>query len=110
MAFFFSAVGTKETRKGKRKSQTKGQEEHEYSGEESNDEAISSSQVAGTTTPDWISEHRSIVDKKLCPAVVYWIALTTPNGALATPLTVHRALHECGVETLASQVRQIILY
>lgn len=48
------------------------------------------------------------MDKKLSPAVVYWIALTTPNGAPANPLTVHRALHECGLETLAHQVGQIL--
>lgn len=76
--------------------------------EESNAETLTSSQDAGTISQKWIAEHRSIVDKKLSPAVVYWIALTTPNGVPANPLTVHRTLHECGVETLAHQVRQIL--
>lgn len=109
MAFFFSAVATQEKRKAKSKAKAKGKEEDEDS-DESNDETVTSShdQVASTTSQEWIAEHRSIVDKRLCPAVVYWIALTTPNGAPANPLTVHRALHECGVETLAHQVRKIL--
>jgi len=76
--------------------------------EESNDQTVTSSQVVSTNRQEWIVEYRSIVDKRLSSAVVYWIALTTPNGAPANPLTVHRALHECGVETLAHQVRQIL--
>ena len=97
----------KKKRKAKSKAKAKGKEEDEDS-DESNDETVTSSQVASTTSQEWIAEHRSIVDKRLCPAVVYWIALTTPNGAPANPLTVHRALHECGVETLAHQVRKIL--
>ena len=98
MAFFFSAVATQEKRKAKSKAKAKGKEEDEDS-DESNDETVTSSQVASTTSQEWIAEHRSIVDKRLCPAVVYWITLTTPYGAPANSLTVHRALHECGVET-----------
>ena len=107
VVFFFSALVTQEKRKAKSKAKAKGKEEDEDS-DESNDETVTSSQVASTTSQEWIAEHRSIVDKRLCPAVVYWIALTTPNGAPANPLTVHRALHECGVETLAHQVRKIL--
>ena len=107
MAFFFSAVATQEKRKAKSKAKAKGKEENEDS-DESNDETVTSSQVASKTSQEWIAEHHSIVDKKLCPAVVYWIALTPPNGAPADPLTVHRALHECGVETPAHQVRKIL--
>ena len=35
----------------------------------------------------------------------YWIALNTPNGAPANPITVHRALPECGVHTVTNTVR-----
>jgi len=64
--------------------------------EESNDETVTSSQVAGTISQKRIAEHRSIVDKKLSPAVVYWIALTTPNGVPANPLTVHEPFTNVG--------------
>ena len=93
MAFFFySAVATQEKRKAKSKAKAKGKEEGEDS-DKSNDETVTSSQVASTTSQEWIAEHSSIVDKKLCPAVVYWIALTTnkrgsgqsPHSSSSTP-------------------------
>jgi hypothetical protein len=49
-----------------------------------------------------------VVKKRLCPAITYWIALTTPNGAPANPLVVLRALLECGVEAVANQVYQYL--
>ena len=69
-----------------------------------NDEEMTSSQVASAASQDWISEHPTIINNKLCPSINYWIALTTPNGAPANPIVIHRALLEYGVETVAQQV------
>ena len=108
MAFIFSAVATQGNSKPKRKLKVQGNE-REQDSEESNDETVTSSQIASTTSQEWIEEHRTIKDRKLYPAISYWIALTTPNGAPANLLALHRALHECGVETLANQVAKIFI-
>ena len=71
----------------------------EYESDESNDEALISSQVASTASQNWIADYPTIVNEKLCPCINYWIALTTPNGAPANPLVIHRVLLEFDVET-----------
>ena len=54
----------------------------------------------------WLNDpdHVTVVDEELSPAINYWIALTTPNGAPANPMFVHRALLDCDVETMANRV------
>ncbi|KAJ7380914.1 hypothetical protein OS493_004499 [Desmophyllum pertusum] len=70
------------------------------------DSAISdSSQVPSSTTQQWLDGNLTSVNKSLCPAISYWVALTTPNGAPASPISVHRALLNCGVEVTANQVQ-----
>ncbi|CAH3023600.1 unnamed protein product, partial [Porites evermanni] len=101
VAFVFGAIsaqGPKKSR-GKRAATV---EEHES--DESNDETLTSSQVASTASQNWIADYPTIVNEKLGPCINYWIALTTPNGAPANPLVIHRALLECDVETVAQQV------
>ena len=43
-------------------------------------------------------------NKSLWPAINYYLALTTRNGASANPLIVHRALLKCAVAVTANQV------
>jgi len=101
VAFFFGAISAQSP---KRRRGKKGATTEEYKSDESNDEALTSSQVASTASQNWISNHPTIINEKLCPCINYWIALTTPNGAAANPIVIHRALLECGVETVAQQV------
>ena len=39
----------------------------EYESEESNDETLTSSQVASTASQNWIADYPTIVNEKLCP-------------------------------------------
>ena len=87
----------KKTQKDKDKTDDK-------TGAESDGEPFTESQISSTSSQTWISTHPAIINKKLRPSLSYWIALTTPNGAPANPITVHRALLECGVDATASQV------
>ena len=103
VAFFFSAISAQghHNNRGKKKANR-----DEEESEESNDEDITSSQVASTTSQEWLSNHPTVIDEKLRSSLNYWIALTTPNGAPANPLIIHRVLLDCGVETIAKQVHQ----
>ena len=101
MAFFFSAISTQ----GPKKAPKDKDKTDEGNGAESDGEPFTESQVSSTSSQAWISTHPAVIDKKLRPALSYWIALTTPNGAPANPITVHRALLECGVSATVSQVR-----
>lgn len=105
VAFFFSAVSTQGPA---RKANKKGAENADNA--DSEDDCISPSQVSSNSSQTWLSEHPSIVNKKLRPCISYWIAITTPNGAPANPIIVHRALLECGVETIANQVHASYMY
>ena len=98
MAFFFNAIGTQ----GPKKEPKENQKNPEDNGDESDSEH-STSQVSSSSSQSWISSHPSLLNKKLLPAAIkYWIALSTPNGALANPITIHRALFECGVDAVAT--------
>ena len=77
--------------------------------DDNNDEVVTSSQVASNTSQAWLSNHSTVVDEKLRPTINYWIALTTPNGAPANPIFIHRALLDCDVETMANQVHQLLI-
>ena len=94
-AFFFSAVATQEKKKG--------------SIEESDDSDDDGerSLVPSTQSEQMVNGNPTLVNKSLCPAINYWLALTTPNGAPANPLIVHRALLKCGVAVTANQVSYV---
>ena len=91
-AFFFSAVATQEKKKG--------------SIEESDDSDDDGerSPVPSTQSEQMVNGNPTVVNKSLWPAINYWLALTTPNGAPANPLIVHRAVLKCGVAVTANQV------
>ena len=91
MAFFFSAISTSQRNSVKLK-------EDEID-EESSD---SDSGVPSTASQDIVGN--TLVHKKFYPAITYWIALTTPNGAPANPIAVHRALLSCDVQVVTNQV------
>ena len=102
VAFFFSAIATQRLKKQRRKQ--KPSEEHEDSDDVEGCEEVS--QLAGSSSQDWLANHASIINEKMCPSVSYWIALTTPNGAPTSPLAIHRALLECRVDVFTNQVRK----
>ena len=90
MAFFFGATSAQASRP---KSQgKKGANVREEESDESNGKETSSSQVASTSNQEWLSNHPTVKDKKLSPAINYWIALTTLNGAPANPIYIHHTL------------------
>ena len=97
------------TKPQKRRPKKKENEEEDGS-DEIDDNSLTLSQVAGAVSEEWISNYPTVIDEKLCPSINYWIALTTPNGAPANPLIIHRALLECGVETETQQVHTLYFY
>ena len=101
IAFFFSAISAQSLKK-----QTKKKKADEDVAEESDDnqQLPDSSQVASSTSQEWVTNHPTNVNQKLCPSVTYWIALTTPNGAPCSPILIHRALLECSVDVVANQI------
>ena len=103
VAFFFSAFATQRLKKqrGKKKNTI---EDHEDS--DDIEECYEDSQLAGSSSQDWLANHAAITNEKMCPSVSYWIALTTPNGAPTSPLAIHRALLECRVDVFTNQVRK----
>lgn len=107
VALFFGAISAQSRKERRRK---KKENEEEDGSDESDDNSLTSSQVAGAVSEEWISNYPSVIDEKLCPSINYWIALTTPNGAPANPLIIHRALLECGVETETQQVHTLYVY
>ena len=100
MAFFFSAIGTQ----GPKKATKKNKKNLEDNEKESDSEHFTS-QVSSSSSQSWISSHPALVNKMLLPAINFWIALSTPNGAPANSITIHRALLECGVHVVANTVR-----
>ena len=99
MAFYFSSITTQL----KPKTRKKGKENEEEEDPDEDDEP--SSQVV---SEQWMATNQNLVEKGYLPAIGYWIALTTPNGAPTNPLQIHRALLECGVATTANQVLPLI--
>ena len=92
-AFFFSAISTQEKKKGSINEESEdSEEEHDQS------------PVPSTFSQQWLDGNPTLINKSLWPAITYWLALTTPNGAPANPLVVHRALLECGMGVTATQV------
>ena len=78
--------------------------------DENVDEVTDPIQAASSATQEWISNHPTVINDKLRPSVEYWISLTTPNGAPANPITIHRSLLDCDVDTTAQHVHQTLLY
>lgn len=98
---FFSAISTQ----GPKKTQKNKGKNSEENGAKSKGEPFTERQVSSTSSQTWISSHPALVNKKLLPSISYWIAITTPNEAPANTITIHRALLECGVHTIANTVR-----
>ena len=90
-AFFFNAISSQEKKTGSMNDESDNSEDDQ----EASPIPITSSQQL---------ENPTLVNKSLWPAITYWLALTTPNGAPANPLVVHRALLDCGVGVTAYQV------
>ena len=65
------------------------------------------SPVPRTSSQQLFDGNPTLVDKSLWPAIAYWLALTTPNGAPANPLVVHRGLLNCGVDVTAYLVKHV---
>lgn len=106
VAFFFSAISTQGLKKQRGKKKANDEDADEESDDA--DEFPDSSQLASSTSQEWVASHATIVNHKLCPSVSYWIALTTPNGAPSSPLVIHRALLECNVDVFTNQVIKTI--
>ena len=89
-AVFFSAVATQEKKKG--------------SIEESDDsdDDVERSPVPSAQSEQMVHGYPTLVNKSLWPAINYYLALTTRNGASANPLIVHRALLKCAVAVTAN--------
>ena len=87
MAFFFSAISAQGPSKSKGKKQASAPEPE---GDDCSNDEVLTSQVASNTSPVWLADHSTVVDEKLRPTINYWIALTTPNGAPASPIFIHR--------------------
>ena len=86
------------------KSKAKVNEGSEEESDES-DEDSPCSQIPSTTTQQWIEGNPALVKKSLCSAITYWLALTTPNGAPASPIVVHRTLLKFGVDVTGNKLR-----
>ena len=94
-AFFFSAIST--------------QEKSKASVNEDDDESDDSDEATSIQIPTFSSEqlidgNPAIVKKSLYPAITYWLALTTPSGAPASPIIVHRMLLTPGLSVTANTV------
>ena len=88
VAFFFSAISTIEVKKSKSTSK-----------EEETDDSVSDDETTRMVAS--LEAHSVVLQRKMHPAVSYWICLTTPNGAPANPLIILRALLECKVQASA---------
>ena len=92
-AFFVSAISTHEKKKGSINEESEDSEEDQEP-----------SPIPNMFSQQWLDGDPTVINKSLWPAITYWLVLTTPNGAPANPLVVHRALLECGMGVTAKQV------
>ena len=90
VAFFFSAIATQRLKKQRGKQKVN--EDHEDSDDTEEREV---SQLAGSSSQDWFAKHASIINEKMCPSFSFLIALTTPNGALTSPLAIQLFIVPC---------------
>jgi len=94
VAFFFSAISSQEKKSGS-------------INEDTDDESSSGDDIPSSMSQQWLEGHLTNVNKSLCPAISYWVALTTINGAPASPISVHKVLLNCGLDVTATQVTKL---
>ena len=97
MAFFFSAISSQEKRSG-------------CINEETDNESSSGDDITSSITQQWLEGNLTNINKSLCPAISYWVALTMINGAPASPISVHKALLNCGLDVTATQVMKLFSF
>ena len=102
VAFFFSAIATQRLKKQRGKQKPN----EDYEDSDDTEECEEVSQLAGSSSQDWLANHTSIINKKMCRIVSYCFALTTPNCAPTSPLAIHRTLLECCVDVFTNSVRK----
>ena len=85
IAFFSSAISTREKKKVSIIEETA-----EESSLSEKDENLSP--IPSATTEQWLDGSLASINKSLFPAISYWVALTTRNGAPASSISVHKAL------------------
>ena len=85
VAFFYSAISTFESR-----NTSANNDKDEMGSSEDEDE--------GSPTPSQLLAGSGGKKKKLHPAVSYWIAIQSANGAHVSPRAIHSALTTCEVE------------
>lgn len=78
--------------------------------EETENENSSGDDIPSSITQQWLEGNLTNVNKSLCPAISYWVALTTINGAPASPISVHKALLNCGLDVTATQVMKLFSF
>ena len=68
VAFFLSAISEQSLKKHtkKKKADEDVDEESDY-----NEQPPDSSQVASSTSQEWVTNHPTIINQKLCPSVTY---------------------------------------
>ena len=84
IAFYYSAVSTFESRQPSKR--------------EKDTEDLESSEDEEGTPPSSQVVSSDGKKKKLHPAVSYWIAIQSPNGAPVSPRAIHSALTKCDME------------
>ena len=81
--FFFSAIASQEKKKGS-------------INENTDEESSSEDEIPSSFSQQWLEGNLTNVNKSLCPAIAYWVALTTVKGAPVSPISVHKALLNSG--------------
>ena len=102
VALFFSATATQHLKKQRGKQKPN----KDRKGSDNTEECEEVSQLAGSSSQDWLANHVSIINEKMCPSVSYWNTLTTLNGAPTSLLAIHHALLECRMDVFTNQVRK----
>ena len=78
--------------------------------ENTDEESNSEDEIPSSISKQWLDGNLTNVNKSLCPAIAYWVELTTVNGAPANPISVHKALLNSGLEVTATQVIKLFSY
>ena len=95
ISFFLSSISTSESNAGKRKKKKESNTGRDDDWEtEDADETTLLSQGANVV---------ALANKKIYPAVSYWIACQTRNGAMASHHSIQSALLKCGLEVTATR-------
>ncbi|KAK3734488.1 hypothetical protein QZH41_008196, partial [Actinostola sp. cb2023] len=94
VAFFFSAISSRETQTKKEGKKTS--EQKDCADEEEDDNIMSSQRTLGEASTS--STINTAVEKGRLPAISYWVAFESPNGAPISLVRMHRQLLKCEVE------------